>query len=191
MSPPLTDSVWPVMYSAASDAKKATSLPRLKSAVVDHGLPIIFMTINPGERYSPLCLLYAGTEIDIEDFVLERFPYLQRMRSMLANPLAVVDYFHNTVAAIIGAVIDGGMFGEGANHYGVIEYQGRGTPHIHILVLPCVFLIIFLFHFFFFWTSTDVLCGYGYRAPDLLTTYRERGWRIPMSERGCFIGWSI
>jgi Helitron helicase-like domain at N-terminus len=117
-----------------SDAKKATFLPRLKSAIVDHGLPIVFVTINPGERYSALSLLYAGMEIDINDFVPERFPYLERMRSMLANPLAVIDYFHNTVAAITAAVIEGGMFGEGASHYGVIEYQGRGTPHIHILV---------------------------------------------------------
>lgn len=117
-----------------SDAKKATSLPRLKSIVVDYGLPIIFLTINPGERYSALSLLYAGIDIDINDFVPERFPYLERMRSMLANPLAVIDYFHNTVAAITAAVIEGGMFGEGARHYGIIEYQGRGTPHIHILV---------------------------------------------------------
>ena len=104
------------------------------SAVVDHGLPIVFMTLNPGERYSALSLLYAGTEIDITDFVPERFPYLERMRAMLANPLAVIDYFHNTVAAILTAVIEGGMFGEGTRYYGVIEYQGRGTPHIHILV---------------------------------------------------------
>ena len=117
-----------------SDAMKATSLPRLKSIVVGRGLPIVFLTMNPGERSSPLALLYAGMEIDINDFVPERFPYLERMRSMLANPLAMIDYFHNTVVAIIAAVIDGGMFGEGAHHYGVIEYQGRKTPHIHILV---------------------------------------------------------
>jgi hypothetical protein len=117
-----------------SDAKKATSLPRLKSAIIAHGLPIIFVTLNPGERYSPLSLLYAATEIDVVHFVPERFPYLEWMRSMLANPLAVIDYFHNTVTAIIAAVIEGGMFGEGAHYYGIIEYQGRGMPHIHILV---------------------------------------------------------
>ena len=64
------------------------------------------MTLNPGQWYSPLSLLYAATEIDVNDFVPERFPYLERMRSMLANPLAVIDYFHNTVAAIIAAVIE-------------------------------------------------------------------------------------
>ena len=130
-----------------SDAKKATVLPRLKSTVIDCGLPVIFMTINPGERYSPLALLYAGAEIDVGDFVPERFPYLERMRSMLADPLAVVDYFHNTVAAIVAAVVEGGMFGADAHYYGVIEYQGRGTPHIHILVtIPppiCAFVFVF------------------------------------------------
>jgi hypothetical protein len=120
--------------ASGSDAKKATSLPRLKSIVVQRGLPIIFMTMNPGERSSALSLLYAGVEIDVNEFVPERFPYLERMRSMLANPLAVIDYFHNTIAAIFTAVIQGGMFGEGVHYYGVIEYQGRGTPHIHILV---------------------------------------------------------
>jgi len=92
------------------------------------------VTLNPSERYLPLSLLYAATEIDVVDFVPERFPYLERMRSMLANPLAVIEYFHNTVTAIIAAVIEGGMFGEGARYYSIIEYQGRGTPHIHILV---------------------------------------------------------
>ncbi len=73
-------------------------------------------------------------EIDINDFMPERLPYLEHMRSMLANHLAVVDYFHNTVAAIIATVIEGGMFEEGAHYYAIIEYQGRGTPQIHILV---------------------------------------------------------
>ena len=140
-----------------SDAKKATSLPRLKSAVVHEGLPIIFMTINPSERYSALSLLYAGTEIDVEDFVPERFSYLERMKSMLANPLAVVDYFHNTVNAIIASVIEGGMFGESAHYYGVVEYQGRGTPHIYILVLLilCYDLLSFLQSQLMFYPAMD------------------------------------
>ena len=82
-----------------------------------------------------MSLLYAATEIDVDDFVPERFPYyLERMRLMLANPLTVIDYFHNVVTAIIASVFEGGMFGEGARYYGIIEYQGRGTPHLHILV---------------------------------------------------------
>jgi hypothetical protein len=114
--------------------RKATSLPRLKSIVVERGLPMVFLTMNPGERSSALSLLYAGIEIDVNDFVPELFPYFERMRSMLANLLAVIDYFHNTVTAIITTMIEGGMFGEGAHYYGIIEYQRRGTPHIHIFV---------------------------------------------------------
>ena len=117
-----------------SDAKRSTSLPHLKSIVVGCGTPIVFKTINPGERYSALCLLYAGVRIDVNDFMPERFPYMQRMTMMLANPLAVVDYFHNMIDAVVETVIKGGMFGQNAHYYGTIEYQGRGTPHIHIMV---------------------------------------------------------
>ena len=53
---------------------------------------------------------------------------------MLRNPLAVVEYFHMTVRTILSTLIKGGLFGELLHHYGTIEYQGRGTPHIHLLV---------------------------------------------------------
>jgi hypothetical protein len=46
----------------------------------------------------------------------------------------VVEYFHTTVNIIINTLLKGGIFGELAHHYGTIEYQGRGTPHTHLLV---------------------------------------------------------
>jgi len=97
-------------------------------------MPIVFKTINPGERYSALCLLYAGVQIDMNNFMPERFSSMQRMTTMLANPLTMVDYFHNMIDTVIEAIIKGGMFGQNAHYYGAIEYQGRGTPHIHIMV---------------------------------------------------------
>lgn len=111
----------------------------------------------------------------MNDFMPERFPYLERMRSMLANPLAVIDYFHNTVAAIIASVIEGRMFGEGARYYGVIEYQGRGTPHIHILV--CSLSLSSRD------SSTDVphQCSFGSPALDPPSTYGGEEWRTPIS----------
>src|SRR5438045_398779 len=42
--------------ASGSDAKKATSLPRLRSIVVERGFPIIFLMMNPGERSSVLSL---------------------------------------------------------------------------------------------------------------------------------------
>ena len=50
----------------------------------------------------------------------------------LNNPLAVVEYFHTMISAIIGNMLKGGMFGDVSRYYATIEYQGRGTPHTHL-----------------------------------------------------------
>jgi hypothetical protein len=86
--------------AAGSDEKKSYMLAQLKSSIVRHGCPIIFITINPGERHSPLALYYAGEDIDIKHFYPEWFTATHRRHTMLRNPLAVIEYFHNTVKAI-------------------------------------------------------------------------------------------
>ena len=91
------------------------------------------MTINPGERHSPIAFYYAGEKIDVERFHPELYSATDRLKTMLRNP---VEYFHNMVKTIIEAVLKGDMFGELIHHYGPIEYQGRGTPHIHLAVRP-------------------------------------------------------
>ena len=52
----------------------------------------------------------------------------------LGNPLAVVEYFHSMITTIIQNVLKEGMFGEVAHYYAIIEYQGRDTPHTHLVV---------------------------------------------------------
>ena len=117
-----------------SDEKKSYMLAELKSSIVYFGCPIIYITINPCDLHSPLTLLYAGVEIDIHDFVPEWFPWTDRVKILQKNPLAVIEYFHNTVKTIIEQGFKGGMFGELTHYYGPIEYQGRMTPHTHLAV---------------------------------------------------------
>ena len=118
-----------------SNEKKSYLLVQLKSAMVYHGCPILYLTINPGERHSPIALFYAGEEIDLQKFIPGSYSSELRLKRMLANPLAVVEYFHNMITIIIDKLLKGGMFGDVAHHYGTIEYQGRYTPHIHMAVL--------------------------------------------------------
>jgi Helitron helicase-like domain at N-terminus len=120
--------------AAGSDDKKFHMLTQLKSSVVRHGCPTIFLTLNPAERHSPLALYYAGQQIDIDSFFPENYSSSGRLELMLKNPLAVVEYFHTTVDIVINTLLKGGIFGELAHYYGTIEYQGRGTPHTHLLV---------------------------------------------------------
>lgn len=117
-----------------SSSKKWYMFSQLKSSTVYHGSSVIFLTLNPGERDSPITLKYAGEKIDVRKFYPEWYSETKRLRTALANPLAVVDYFHQTVNAVIEKVLKGGLFGELAHFYGTVEYQGRGTPHAHILV---------------------------------------------------------
>jgi hypothetical protein len=122
--------------AVGSDEKKNYMLVELKSSMVYYGCPTIFLTINPGERHSPLALYYAGEKIDIKYFLPELYNASLRLKKMMENPLAVLEYFHNTVNTLIETMLNGnGLFGELLHHYGPIEYQGRGTPHTHIEVL--------------------------------------------------------
>lgn len=120
--------------AAGSDQRKSYMLAQLKSSIVQFGCPLIFITINPHERYSPLCLFYAGEKIDVKNFHPNLYSLASRLRMTLKNPLAVVEYFHTMVSAIIEHMLKGGMFGDVAHHYATIEYQGRGTPHTHLAV---------------------------------------------------------
>jgi hypothetical protein len=119
-----------------SDARKYNMFSQLKSSVVRHGFPVIYLTLNPAEKNSPLALSYAGERIDIKDFVPEHYTLQHRSKTTLNNPLAVVEYFHNTVKTMLDTLLDTSLFGRVIHHYGTIEYQGRGSPHIHLLVSP-------------------------------------------------------
>jgi hypothetical protein len=121
-------------HALGSDAKRFHMFAELKSSVVYYGLPVVYLTLNPGERHSPLARVYAGEDIDVTDFCPDYYNLASRMEIMLDHPLAVVKYFHTTLRTILSSLIKGGLFGEVLHHYGTIEYQGRGTPHIHLLV---------------------------------------------------------
>jgi hypothetical protein len=120
--------------TSGSDERKSYMLTELKSSFVYYGCPVIYLTINPGDRHSPLALLYAGIKINVNNFIPDEYSFTDRVQALLQNPLAVVEYFHSMVGAIIEGVLKQEMFGELVHYYGTIEYQGRFTPHIHMAV---------------------------------------------------------
>jgi hypothetical protein len=97
-----------------SDEKKSYKL-------IYFGCPVIYLTLNPGDRHSPLALLYAGVKINVKNFIPNEYSFTERVQKLLENPLAVVEYFHNMIKAIIERVFKEGMFRE-VHHYGTIEY---------------------------------------------------------------------
>jgi hypothetical protein len=119
-----------------SEERKSYLLARLKSATIYHGLPQIFITLNPADNVSPIALFYAGERIDVKSFYPQLYTAGHRLKTMLDNPLSVVEYFRNTINTILKTMLKGGMFGELIHYHGPIEYQGRGTPHAHLVVCP-------------------------------------------------------
>jgi hypothetical protein len=130
-----------------SEERKSHLLARLKSATVHHGLPQIFITLNPADNVSPVALFYAGERIDVKSFHPHLYSAASRLKTMLDNPLSVVEYFRNTVDTILKTMLKRGMFRELVHYHGPIEYQGRGTPHVHLVVrtslIQCSDLISF------------------------------------------------
>jgi hypothetical protein len=124
--------------AAGSEEKKSYLLAQLKSSMIYHGCPTIFLTLNPAETRSPIALFYAGEEIKVDDFDPKQYPANRRLEKTINNPLAVVEYFHGMVRVIIERVLQAGIFGELTHHFGRVEYQGRRTPHIHLIV--CIYL---------------------------------------------------
>src|SRR5436305_9876709 len=51
--------------ASGSDERKSYMLAQLKSSIVHFGCPLIYLTINPHERYSTIALFYDGEKIDI------------------------------------------------------------------------------------------------------------------------------
>ena len=97
--------------ASGSDEWKSYILTQLKSSIVHFGCPIVFLTINPYERYSPIALFYAGQDIDIHKFQSKWYSLSQRLKRTLNNPLTVMEYFHNMITAIIENVLKEGIFG--------------------------------------------------------------------------------
>jgi hypothetical protein len=120
--------------ASGSDERKSYMLAQLKSSIVHFGCPLIFLTINPHERYSPIALFYAAEEINVREFHPHLYSLAKRLKTTLGSPLAVVEYFHKMITLIIQDVLKEGMFGEVSHYYATIEYQGRGTPHTHLAV---------------------------------------------------------
>jgi hypothetical protein len=73
--------------SAGSNLKKSHILVELKSSVVYHGRPIIFLTLNPGDLHSPISLYYAGEKIDPKCFLPQWYTASYRLKIMLQIPL--------------------------------------------------------------------------------------------------------
>lgn len=115
----------------------------LFSIVNTDGMPHIFTTLNVSETNSPIAAVLAGRDIDLDKFFDNLSPgaeNLERAKLLAQNPVAAAQFFDISVQNLLGILLGThrngkvGLFGEIGVYYGVVEAQGRGTLHIHLII---------------------------------------------------------
>ena len=108
--------------------------------------PSLWLTINPSDLHDPIVQLFAGKEIDMDDFNAKLGPDSSRRAANVAhNPYAALKYFFfviNTVlSTLFGITVskdhvstEPGILGHVLGYFGVVEAQGHSTLHVHMLL---------------------------------------------------------
>ncbi|KZT55184.1 hypothetical protein CALCODRAFT_406669, partial [Calocera cornea HHB12733] len=114
----------------------------IRALIQSLGSPALYITITPTDIDSGLVRLLANEE---EEAILNRVAEGETYRSKLnraarvaRNPGAAARSFHQTMQRFIHTVLrygkGEGLFGVCKGIYGMVEAQGRGTLHCHMLV---------------------------------------------------------
>lgn len=129
-----------------SDYARAVYRPQIWGTTAVKGPPNVWLTINPVDLHDPVVQVFCGEEINMDDFDRTAGPGRKRRAENVArNPYAAARYFHYIIMAVMETLfniqvtthkVEGGMgvLGEVEAYFGVVEAQGRGTLHLHMLI---------------------------------------------------------
>jgi len=95
----------------------------------------LFVTINPADTYHPLLGVLGGLTV-------ERWQEMtghERTVFVARNPGPAAQFFDVMINAFLNIIVrhgdkNGGLFGASETYYGMVEAQGRGTLHCHMLI---------------------------------------------------------
>ena len=108
--------------------------------------PSLWMTINPMDYEDPIAQIFAGEDIDMNSVLDLMGPNPdQRSKNMANDPFASAAFFNfifrTTLETLLGirktthqVQSEMGIFGIVNGYFGVVEAQGRGSLHIHLLI---------------------------------------------------------
>jgi len=108
--------------------------------------PSLWLTINPADIHDPIAQIFVGEDIDMDKFNSQLGPdSSHRAENIASNPYAAAEYFHfvvnTTLESLFGISKRGprtnsekGILGHLTGYFGVVEAQGRGSLHVHMLL---------------------------------------------------------
>ena len=125
------------MQVPGSFSQKLQLRSKIRGLNVRHAMPDFWVTINPSDLRNPLVLSLAGVEYSGD--ALPTANAAIRRTIATSNPVAVAQFFHHTCKGIFDGLLGTntgrvGILGKVANHFGVVETNGRGMLHLHALV---------------------------------------------------------
>jgi hypothetical protein len=106
----------------------------------------LWITINPSDLHDPIAQVFAGEAINLDAFMSTIGPDRdKRARNIAGDPYAAAKFFHFIIRTMLetlfGVKISDyqvqnkvGIFGRVSVYFGVVETQGRGTLHFHLLL---------------------------------------------------------
>jgi hypothetical protein len=110
------------------------------------GSPSLWITINPADLHDPIVQVFAGEKIDMDNFVSLAGPDSdKRAQNVARDPYAAAKYFNFIIHAMLDTIFGitvtkervyskMGVLGHLSAYFGVVEAQGRGTLHLHMLI---------------------------------------------------------
>jgi hypothetical protein len=129
----------------ASRNSRARYRSQIWSTCLKLGPPSLWITINPVDYDDPVAQIFAGEEIDMDNFVAIAGPDSnQRGINIAKDPYAAAKFFRYVIKATLETlmgiettrcqVVSGkGVLGVLSGYFGVVEAQGRGSLHVHML----------------------------------------------------------
>ena len=108
--------------------------------------PSLWMTINPLDYEDPIAQIFAGEDIDMNSvYGLMGPDPKQRSKNMANDPFASAAFFNFIIRTTLETLLgiratthqvqsQMGIFGVVNGYFGVVEAQGRGSLHVHLLI---------------------------------------------------------
>ncbi|KIO05456.1 hypothetical protein M404DRAFT_54843, partial [Pisolithus tinctorius Marx 270] len=108
--------------------------------------PSLWITINPCDLHDPVAQVFAGEHINMDNFLASTGPSKEKHAANIAgDPYVAAKFFHFMIKTIIQTLFgvtatpysvhsQKGIFGLVRAYFGVIESQGWGSLHLHMLL---------------------------------------------------------
>ncbi|TFK58408.1 hypothetical protein BDN72DRAFT_782129, partial [Pluteus cervinus] len=131
-----------------TDESKVKLCSKIWSAVAMFGPPSIWLTINPADTSDPIAFKMADGTIDLDNFTMIGLPSgSEQVSSVTEDPFISAQYLHYVINVILQDML--GLSRNSSGHFcrkegilglvqayiGSVEAQGRGSLHVHLLLI--------------------------------------------------------